>query len=924
MLTDVEFQAWCDRLQLSEQQGDLIKNIRTSPPARKVRGSGKNVHGPFASVKMGRTIQFESHTVELPAILQFYEYDDSVLEYWDQPTQLTIKCSPEGKQATTIRHFPDFFVMRKDRCGFEEWKTEKKLKKLADEQPHRYQNQAGQWVDVIVQEYIENLGYYYCLRSDHEIDWVKYRNQQYLQRYKQGYLEQQYVLDDTVEAKIKEVIANHPGINLTNLLEKVEKVTVDDINTLIALEKVYVDLSAVPLVEQGRVNLFRDRATAEAYITATHDYSEPITSSIRTINLKVGSSFLLDGKSMIINHIGDSKIILKGEQGIVQWNHADFEQLVKLGEITNLEIEERDSLEQEGWQYLIKASPQDLEIANQRYATIKPYLDGQYDPFQNSEISERTLRYWKAKYRNAKQEYGCGLIGLVPQPKGNSTPRYSDDDFEFIDKFIEEQYETFKQKSIWQTYEVFMKKWQESGRISPTPSHTFYYHRVKKRNSYQQTKRRKGSRAANNLLGPWLIRLTTPRHGDRPLEIVHIDHTKLDIECICPYSGKNLGRPWATGMIDAYSRRILALYLTFDPPSYRSCMMAIRICVQRFRRMPEWIVVDNGKEFSSTYFETLLARFDASKKHRPKDVPKFSSIIERWFGVQNQEFINNLRGNTQIMKHVRLVKKENNPKNLAVWKLEELYDYLVFGYAYGTYDRAEHPALEGMSPQQAFELGLAKTGHRPHQYIRYDEQFKILTLPTTTKGTAKVIPGTGVRINYQDYWTDEFYSVENQSVPVRYDPLDYGIAYAYVNNHWVKCLSNYYMKFQGYSEKSIEMATTICRQKRKLYNQNQYIGAKEIVDLLNNAEEHEELMLQIRKDQSSKLVYSLIEGDLSSAILNLAGIEHPASKINNGQSIDKPTLDIEEELVENIEESVSTSRTLDLNNIQPFAGEELW
>lgn len=99
---------------------------------------------------MGRTIQFESHTVELPAILQFYEYDDSVLEYWDQPTQLAIKRSPEGKQATTIRHFPDFFVMRKDRCRFEEWKTEKKLKKLVDEQPHRYQNQAGQWVDVIV------------------------------------------------------------------------------------------------------------------------------------------------------------------------------------------------------------------------------------------------------------------------------------------------------------------------------------------------------------------------------------------------------------------------------------------------------------------------------------------------------------------------------------------------------------------------------------------------------------------------------------------------------------------------------------------------------------------------------------------------------------------------------------------------------
>ncbi len=48
----------------------------------------------------------------------------------------------------------------------------------------------------------------------------------------------------------------------------------------------------------------------------------------------------------------------------------------------------------------------------------------------------------------------------------------------------------------------------------------------------------------------------------------------------------------------------------------------------------------------------------------------------------------------QIMKHVRLVKKENNPKNLAVWELAELYKYFVSGYCYGVYDQKEHPALE--------------------------------------------------------------------------------------------------------------------------------------------------------------------------------------------------------------------------------------
>ncbi len=878
MLSDTEFQAWCDRLQFSQQQRDWINKIRTSPPTRKVKGSGRNVHGPYASKKMGRTIQFESHTVELPAIIQFYEYDDSVLEYWDQPIKFTIKCSPPEKQATTISHYPDFFVIRTDRCGFEEWKTEKKLEKLSDKQPYRYQNRDGTWVDVIVQEYVENLGYYYRLRSDSEIDWVKYRNQKYLQPYKQGYLEQQYPLEENVGINLQNIITHYPGINLITLLEKANNATIDDINTLIALEKVYVDLSAVPLVEQEKVHLFRDQATGEAYITATHDYSEPITSSVQMVNLKVGSSFLLDGKSLTIDHIGDSKIILRGEQGIIRWTHAEFQQLVELGEITQLQTEENNQLEEEGWQYFVEASPKALETASQRYEAIKPLLDGDSYNSQECDISERTLRHWKAKYRQAQQEYGCGFIGLIPQHKGNPTPRYSEEDLELVDQVIGEQYETYKQKNAWQTYLILREKWQKSERTSPIPSHTFYYERLKQRNSYQQTKKRMGSRAANSRLGPWLIKPTTPRHGDRPLEIVHIDHTQLDVQCVCPYSKKNLGRPWVTGMIDAYSRRILALYITFDSPSYRSCMMAIRICVQRFGRFPEWIVVDNGKEFSSTYFETLLARFEASKKHRPKDVPKFSSIIERWFGSQNTEFIHNLKGNTQIMKYVRLVKKENNPKNLAVWYLDELYDYLAFGYAYGVYDQTEHSALEGMSPQQTFELGLTKTGYRPHQYIKYDEQFKILTLPTNSKGTAKVIPGKGVRINYQDYWTDEFYSVENQSVPVRYDPLDYGVAYAYINNHWVKCLSNYYLKFQGYSEKAVGIATTICREKRKRYNQSQYVGAKEIVDLLNNAEEHEELMLQIRQDQSAKLVYNLIEGNLSSSILNSASSEHLSSQ----------------------------------------------
>jgi len=99
--------------------------------------------------------------------------------------------------------------------------------------------------------------------------------------------------------------------------------------------------------------------------------------------------------------------------------------------------------------------------------------------------------------------------------------------------------------------------------------------------------------------------------------------------------GRNLGRPWATFLSDAFSRRLLAVCLTFDPPSYRSCMLALRECVRRYERLPEAIVVDGGPEFESVYFETLLARYGCTKKTRPGGRPRFGSVCERLFGTTN-------------------------------------------------------------------------------------------------------------------------------------------------------------------------------------------------------------------------------------------------------------------------------------------------
>ena len=85
---------------------------------------------------------------------------------------------------------------------------------------------------------------------------------------------------------------------------------------------------------------------------------------------------------------------------------------------------------------------------------------------------------------------------------------------------------------------------------------------VRSRPAFEQTAKRQGHRAAYSREDfYWELELTTPRHGDRPFEIDHIDHTELDVELLCSSTNRNLGRPWRTILIDGFSRRLLAFFL---------------------------------------------------------------------------------------------------------------------------------------------------------------------------------------------------------------------------------------------------------------------------------------------------------------------------------------------------------------------------
>ncbi len=279
--------------------------------------------------------------------------------------------------------------------------------------------------------------------------------------------------------------------------------------------------------------------------------------------------------------------------------------------------------------------------------------------------------------------------------------------------------------------------------------------------------------------------------------------------------------------------------------------MIIRECVARHNRLPQIFVVDGGAEFGSIYFETILARYECIKKTRPPAKARFGSVIERMFGTCNSQFIHNLRGNTQIMRQVRQVTVSVNPKREAVWTLADLHDHLAC-YLYEVYDSVNHPAL-GQSPGDAYETGMAVAGQRPWRRINNDRELFIMTLPTTSMGTAQVLPGRGVKVRYIYYWSDLFHDpeTERKQVPVRYDPFDAGTAFAFVKGQWVQCHSEYYAVFHGYSERALMLATQELRKRHHQHARQRGLSAKIIGDFLQSVEAQEILVTQRLRDHQA-------------------------------------------------------------------------
>lgn len=152
---------------------------------------------------------------------------------------------------------------------------------------------------------------------------------------------------------------------------------------------------------------------------------------------------------------------------------------------------------------------------------------------------------------------------------------------------------------------------------------------------------------------PDLIRATDVVPGEyvatRPLEVIQMDHTQVDVIVVDEQGRRPIGRPWITLAIDILTRMVAGFFVSLEPPSRLSiglCLLHAVFDKTAWLRergieapwpvagIPERLHVDNGREFRSGAFMRACRDEGIRIVWRVAGQPHYGGHIERLIGTQ--------------------------------------------------------------------------------------------------------------------------------------------------------------------------------------------------------------------------------------------------------------------------------------------------
>jgi putative transposase len=421
------------------------------------------------------------------------------------------------------------------------------------------------------------------------------------------------------------------------------------------------------------------------------------------------------------------------------------------------------------------ASDADWAEALRRAAVIRPLaamsrLDARSVEAATLRLALSERRVYALLHAFRDNPVTASLLPRKPGPKPGS--RRLDAAIEAqIEAAITTVYLTRERPTLSRVFRQITRDCRAAG-LSP-PSMKALRARVSVRSLRERLRAREGSVAA----GDRLRQVKVGPRTERPLQIVQIDHTKVDIMLVDDITRTCIGRPWLTLVLDVHTRTVAGLTLSLDPPGAAGVALAITQAVMPkaewladrgvdlpwpLRGLPELIHVDNGAEFHSRAFERGCQQHGVRIEYRPPATPRFGGHIERLMGTLMGR-VQALPGTTFSNVAARVDYPSEARAILTFREFERVFALEVLG----PYHNEVHTAI-GRTPAAMWREGTAD--HMPRTPV--DAGALLLDfLPFEVRAVRR----DGIRlfnIFYQDGALAHLVGAGDVRVRVKYDPRD--------------------------------------------------------------------------------------------------------------------------------------------------------
>ncbi len=227
--------------------------------------------------------------------------------------------------------------------------------------------------------------------------------------------------------------------------------------------------------------------------------------------------------------------------------------------------------------------------------------------------------------------------------------------------------------------------------------------------------KREGSKAAHRFKpAPG----TTPP-AQAPLDVIQMDHTKIDVIVVDAISRLPIGRPFLTVAIDEFSRCIVGICVTLEAPSATSVGLCLTHavsekspwlermaadCTWPMRGKTKRIYVDNGADFHSEGLRRGCEVHGIKLDYRPIARPHYGGIVERVIGT-TMRMIHEVPGTT----FSNIQDRGNYDADAkAALTLAELEKWIALAIC-GPYHNEWHRTLQG-TPAGKWASGVEQFG----------------------------------------------------------------------------------------------------------------------------------------------------------------------------------------------------------------------